>query len=792
MNRYRLLLAIGLLSAALIAFQLALIQILSLVQWYHFAYMVISVALLGFGAAGTALALFRETMIRHTGVLLPGLLAATGLAMAGVTGMAQTAFFRFDSYLLFTSWNEAAKLLWTYLLFFIPFYLGALALGLVFVGEVKQIGRIYFANLTGSGAGGLLALLLVWRFTPSQLPAILALLPVVASGLVIPEKKKAMPLALIALATGLIGWQAGHPPTLVLSQYKDLPKTLLLPQARIRSEQPSPYGLVQTVTSPVLRYAPGLSLTAPTTAPIKMAAFINGDWVGALLDPPPPGSAFILDHTTGALPYLMAPRKKVLVLRAGTGIEVIQALHQGGRQVTAVEPNALLLATWQEAVAGRAVAGQAAARLQVRHLEPRTFLMMDTSRYDLISLPMVGTFGGSSGLFALQEQFLLTREALTEMWRRLSPGGAISITSWMDYPVRNPLKILATLLAVGDDLGLEDPGRHLAAIRSWGTITFVLTRAPVSAAETARIRRFCDQMWFDPALLPGLQASERARYNQFQDNRFLDYVDQLLSPQRAAFIQSYDFNIRPATDNRPYFSQFIRWTRLSRIAGFFGGQALPFFELGYLLIAATLVQLIVFSFILILLPLFKIGWRGHRRQGILLYFGGIGLGYMFVEIIFIQRFILYFGNPVYAAAAVITALLLFSGAGSYWSPYFTAKARLQGVLGLIVGLLLAYAFVFTGILQLTIHWPLALKVLLVLGLLAPLAFCMGIPFPAGLSQLAEAPAGEVAWAWGINGCISVISTVGATLVAVEMGSQWVLVCAACAYGLPFLVQGQHR
>jgi hypothetical protein len=785
MKRYRLLVAIGLLSAALIAFQLALIQILSLVQWYHFAYMVISVALLGFGAAGSCLAIFRNTLVAHTQVLLPALMTATGLAMALVTGIAQTAFFRFDSYLLFTALAEVGKLLWTYLVFFLPFFLGALALGLVFVREVDQIGKLYFANLLGSGAGGLVALLLVWQFRPNQLPALLAVLPVLAALLLFPPKKPLLPLVLVALTAVVIGWQFRQPPTLVLSQYKDLPKTLLLPQAQIREERPSPYGLLQTLTSPVLRFAPGLSLTAQTTAKIKMAAFINGDWAGAVLEAPRPGTTFILDYTTLALPYIMADRHKVLVLRAGTGIEVWQALHRGAGQVTAVEPNALLLATWQGQLARQP--GNFSSRVRRQNLEPRTFLMMDTARYDLISLPVSGTFGGSSGLFALQEQFLLTREAFAEMWARLRPGGAITITSWMDYPVRNPLKILATLVEVAAALDL-DPQQHLVAVRSWGTITFALTRSPVSAGEISRIRQFCEQLLFDPALLPQLQAEERARYNQFQDDRFFNYVDLLLSPQRKQFYRSYDFNIQPATDNRPYFSQFIRWTHLSHLAGFFGGQALPFFELGYVLIAATLLQLILFSFILILLPLFIIGWRGPNRPGILLYFGGIGLGYMFVEIVFIQRFILYFGNPIYAAAAVITTLLIFSGAGSYWSPTFAARSRLALVLGLIMALLLAYSVLFTGILQQTVHWPLAYKLLLVLLLIGPLAFGMGIPFPAGLSHLSAYTGGEVPWAWGINGCVSVISTALATLVAVELGSQWVLGLAAAAYALPLLVQ----
>src|SRR5687768_14973288 len=166
MHKYKLYLSIGFLSAALIAFQLALMQILSIVQWYHFAYMVISVALLGFGAAGTVLAIFRQKLTRHTEALLPMLMICTGIAMALVTDISQMSFLRFDSYLLFVEYTHIGRLLLTYLLFFIPFFFGALAIGLIFVKYVDEIGKIYFANLFGSGVGGVLALLLIWILFP--------------------------------------------------------------------------------------------------------------------------------------------------------------------------------------------------------------------------------------------------------------------------------------------------------------------------------------------------------------------------------------------------------------------------------------------------------------------------------------------------------------------------------------------------------------------------------------------------------------------------------------------------
>lgn len=793
MNKQKLLFSIALLSAAIIAFQLALMQILSIVQWYHFAYMVISVALLGFGAAGTVLAIFKKTLINRIDILLPLLMISTGIIIALVTDVSQMSFIRFDSYLLFAEYSHTGKLLLTYLLFFLPFFLGALAIGLIFVKYVDNIGKIYFANLFGSGAGGIIALCLIWLFFPQQLPAFIAILPVIAGVLLLPVTKRFFFIGFTILAASVIVWKCFNTPRLILSEYKDISKTLLLPEAKITLQKTSPYGVIQTVSSPVLRYAPGMSLTAQTTAQIKMAAFINGEWFGAVTEWKRTDTSLILDYTTAALPYIMANRNKVLVLRSGTGIDVAHAISRGVKYITAVEPNSIIISTLRDEFSRETDSLFFHPGVSIHTIEPRTFLMMDTSHYDLITLPMVGTFGGSSGLYALQEQFYLTKEGFHEMWRKLNAGGVISITSWMDYPVRNPLKILATITEVLKESGLQNPKEHIAAIRSWGTITFVMTRSPLQQAEIINIRNFSEEMMFDPAILPKLGSGERTRNNQFQDERFFDYVDQILSSESSRFYEDYDFNIKPATDNKPYFSQYIKWGNLERLGEFFGNRSLPFFEIGYLLVIITLIQISLISFILIILPLFKIGWKGKSKTGIILYFSGIGLGYMFVEMVFIQRFILYFGNPVYSASAVITSLLIFSGIGSYHSKYFSFNSkRLIILFSFIISMLIAYSIILTPILQNTIHLNLFLKLFIVFLLTAPLAFCMGIPFPAGLTQVSKTNTGAVPWAWGINGCISVISTALATIIAVEMGFTWVMLFAALAYCLPMLVQWKPR
>ncbi len=263
-------------------------------------------------------------------------------------------------------------------------------------------------------------------------------------------------------------------------------------------------------------------------------------------------------------------------------------------------------------------------------------------------------------------------------------------------------------------------------------------------------------------------------------------MDSILSPGRSAFYSNYDFNIRPATDNKPYFSQYIKWDHFFRLAEFFGNRSIPFFGIGYLLVIVTFLQVLLASLLLIILPLFKIGFKGQGKAGILFYFAGIGMGYMFVEMVLIQHFILYFGNSVYAGSAVITSLLVFSGVGSFYSGSIARnKKSMNRVWVFIIVVLAGYAFGLSFLLQQTVQWSLMFKWLAVLIVIGPPAFCMGIPFPSGLAYVSQTNPSMLPWAWGINGCVSVISTVLATILAVEAGFTSVMLFGVAGYLVAF-------
>ena len=613
---------------------------------------------------------------------------------------------------------------------------------MIFVRSAADIGRLYFWNLTGSAAGGAAMTGLMWLFPPSALPGLAAVMALTAALLVLPEglRGRLLPdgvggpedcrlagdaggrpfgdpaprpgtgwrrvLVAAALLSGLAAALAViRPPVPVLSEFKGLSRALHLPDARITAERSSPYGLMQVFASPALRYAPGLSLTWQEKIPVGKAVFNNGDWFGAVV--PRQGGAGFLDYTTGALPYALESRRSVLILDAGSCSLVSQALDRGAERITAVEPHPVILSLLGGELAGETGDLLRHPAVSVRNLSSRTFLAQDRSQYDLILLPTLDAFGGTSGLHAVREDYLLTREAFRQIWRKLTPGGAISVTSWMDYPLRHPLKIVATLAEVLEAEGVADLRDHLAAVRGWGTITILAKKTPLNAADTANIRRFCRELRFDPALLPDLRAEERMRFNALQDERLFLYLDELLAPSRARFIADYAFNILPATDDRPYFSQFLRWRSIPELVRLYGGRTFPFLEAGYLLVLMTLLQVAVAAVVLILLPLRFLGPGGRSRLSTLLYFSGLGIGYMFVEIVLIQRFLLYLGNPLYAAAVVISGMLLSSGIGSLLTARLIKKrTHALALFTLIVLLILLYARFLTPLL-LVHHRPAA-------------------------------------------------------------------------------------
>lgn len=778
--------SIGLVSAAIIAFQLVLMQILSYIQWYHFAYMIISIALLGFGAAGTFLTIFRQRLQKNYYRIFPFLLFITAILISVVVIVAGSDAIRFDSLLLFHDLRYASRLLATYLIFFLPFFTGALAIGMSFLKFSGQIGKIYFANLIGSGIGGIIALILMLWLHPEQLPLAIAVFALAGGLIALPKNaekllKYAALVSIVVLITVFF-----NPVKLKPSEYKDISKTLLLPDATIEYEKSSPYGLVQVVSSPVLRYAPGVSLSYRKPFPVRKAVFSNGNWNGFLVPGTDQQKSSMLNYTPQSLPYHIEKIDKVLILDAGTGENVSLALSYDIIDINATEANAEIFDILQNSFADQ-------DKVKLHRTLARTLLVSGTSDYDLIQLPIIGSFFGNSGLNAVETRYELSIEAFNEMWDKLADNGMICLSCWMDYPVRNTYRLLASIDRLLEEKNISHPEEHIIAIRSWSAVTFLVKKSGFSKNQEKQVQEFCNDLMFDPLILPGTKEIMRGKYNLIQDTSFFTTIERILSPDKNEFLDEYSFRVQPTTDNRPFFFQNIRWSEINQLIASFGESRIPFFELGYILILFTFIQIIIIAGIFIILPLFIKSWKSNNKMWVFVYFSGIGLAFMFIEIVFIQQFTFYFGQPIYATAASISILLIASALGSYYSASLQITKKVLLLIPLIIAiLLLLHTFLLSNILLYTIAASLTVKILVSIVLIGITGFFLGMPFPVGIKYLSVTRQADVPWAWAFNGYFSVISTALATIISVETGFVWVLLLAAITYVLVGLANSLLR
>ena len=261
---------------------------------------------------------------------------------------------------------------------------------------------------------------------------------------------------------------------------------------------------------------------------------------------------------------------------------------------------------------------------------------------------------------------------------------------------------------------------------------------------------------------------------------------------RGKFIRDYPFEITPVTDNAPFFFFTFKTSSALRTLLANRGDARTDWKnnLGLVVLGAVLVIsiIVVSGFLVIPLAVHKTAQKPPITP--LLYFVAIGLGFIIVEIVMIQRFVLFLGHPTYAMTVVVFLMLLSGGAGSFASRYWLKEIlRVRAVLGAIVGLVMLYAFALHTVLGGLVGLPFTEKVVLSAILLAPLGFLMGMPFPAGLREIAgqdraftkETENTTVEWAWAMNAASGVLGSVLAILLALNFGLNATLGCAAGAY-----------
>ncbi len=790
----RVFFSVAILSAGVLAYEILLTRLLSIIQWHSFAYMIISLALLGFGASGT--------FLTFAGRRLAARFDAAFAVNAGLFALSSFVSFlivqNLPLNLLEISWS-ADQLLWlvlVYLLLMLPFFFAANCIVLTFVRYPDVLATTYAFDLAGAALGSGAVL---WMLTVAPPGGVLA--PVAAAG--------ALAAVVVAVETRWLRWSASlavlgtavfllyaSPLALRISEYKGLAQAERVAGATVVASRFSPLGLLTIVENPEVpfRYAPGLSIAAPASIPQQVAIYTDADNATMITryDGDRDTIAY-MDRLSSALPYHLGDIDSVLVLGAGAGADVLQALYYGAERITAVELNAQLVDLVRDEYAAFSGNIYRDDRISVEIAEAREFTARDRRRYDLIQMTGVDAFGASaSGLRALNENYLYTVEALQAYLDRLSPDGLLGITRWVDLPPRDGIKLFATAVAALEARGVDDPGLRIAWVRGWNTNTLVIKNGELTGEQIDALREFATSRSFDVAYYPGMSRDEANRYNILSTPQFFDAATALLGPEREKFLSGYKFRVSPSTDDRPFHFNFFKWRYFPELLALRARGGVGLLELGYIVLIAALVQALVVGVVLIVLPL---AWMRRDRgdtstcpwsRGMVVgYFVCVGLAFLFIEIAFIQIFVRFLGHPVYSVTVMLASFLLFAAVGSRLAGAFrdalADRRKLMVAISVIVVIGVAYAGLLPAMLAYFAGiggvWRGVVSVLLV----APLAVAMGMPFPLGLRSLGGAGADFIPWAWAINGCASVVSAVLAVVLAMHFGFTAVILIAATLY-----------
>jgi spermidine synthase len=765
---------IAAISAALLMTELALTRIFSVTMYYHFAFLAISIALFGLSASGVLVYSIRR---RLAVIGTRDLLAAGALIHAVATLAALACLVRIRVGLNYSPRNLALMLA-IYGLAALPFFTGGAVISLAFARLATRINLLYASDLIGAAAGCLVLIPLLNQLGAPGVVMIAAALSMCAAvGFTSPVRRPRVGLIAIAIMAipsvaqvarlgpfDIVDTKGHEGDRVLFSKWNSFSRVAVYDRAH------GDWSLSPTFTG-----ARGESLfmdidSAASTPIVKGTGR--------------PEDAAYLRYELTALAYGLVERPAgftALVIGPGGGRDLLSALVFGATRVDGVEINPIIvrdvmLQRFHE-YSGHLYTDP---RVAIHVDDGRSFVRRSTSTYDVIQASLVDTWAATAaGAYTLTENSLYTAEAFGEYLDHLSSDGLLTVTRWVFDGLR-----LVTLAQEACAARGLDASKHLAIVRYDRVATFLLKRTPFTADEIERLQTRSRELGFTVLYAPGLEApviAEEPVEMVRSGTSAADYRRLILAEDREAFIDRYPLDIRPTTDDRPFFFHTTRLADQFEVA--FGRSMLFGNGLSALLtlfgISAVLVLLFIVG------PLFLGGERpGPGWAGWLAYFGALGAGFMLLEVALLQRFVLLLGHPVYSLTVTLFSLLLGTGIGSLISRRVPDSGVTQvttRAIAAIVAVAVAAPFALPWLIDMAIPWSLPLRIAAAVGVLVPLGVLLGMPLPGGMRLLSAGRPEIVPWGWGINGAFSVIGATLAVFIAMNWGFSVTLVAAAIVY-----------
>ena len=745
------LVALSIVSSCAVAFEVGLLRTLAFVFRYHFLFLVVSLAICGYGLG----ALFHSLALRipspgaGRAARLAGLFAlslplTTALILGvGVRGLAGTT-------------------LPVLLLPILPFALAGALFTELFSKYGREAGRLYGADLLGAALASLVTLPLLSWLGGLGLPlalgtiAALAALILAAGGAGRRQAWGALAVTAILFLSNLgFGWL--EVPRLPPGTATDLTKPLL----RTLSAPGSTARIVET------RWGSLARIDVVEERDIRDAKFLytDGDTPTNLLRFR--GDLREVDGLRAKLPYLAfetSRPRSVLSIGSGAGMDVLMALLAGARRVDAVEVSRPTVELTREM---RNFGGDpyGLPGVSVHVQDGRSFVAASRDRYDLILSALTLTASSGRAAMGFTESYIHTREALRDYWQHLAPGGVFALVMQDDRLIHRGL---VTCLEVLRGEGIATPAAmlHVALLHDPGLTNtgpyrrlLLLKKSPFSEAEAAGLVARAEERGFAAEYVPHERTAEAPFTHLLSGEATLE---QVIAAARAG---PDPLTLEPVSDDRPFFVYLH--------------PGLPPYFVPLLATIGALTLLAMAA------PVARRGAsRGAPEILTALLCALLGAGFMLVEVPLLQQFTLVLGHPARSLVVVLFGLLLGTALGSRVSqrwPEACLPGRVALAAAAVAPLGLAVFFSATPLARGLVAPPGPAQIAAVAAEVFLLGALLGVPFPSVLRLLRNSGEGSIGWAWGINGLASVFGSVLAMALAILSGFRAAFAAGACAY-----------
>ncbi|NQT33543.1 hypothetical protein HQ587_00025 [bacterium] len=773
----RIYLGISVLCFSLLLFELTLIRVYSATLFYHFAFMAISVAMLGLAAAGLTVHLSPgRFQVDQIGIWTRRWCIAYAIAIV----VALWIVFRIPVNAYLSPDEVGWKLAIIYILSAIPFYFAGLVISGLFAALPQRIGGLYAWDLIGAGLGSIMMLVLMNLIGGESAGIYISSIGFIAAALLSSNRRWILPIILatvtilLGIANPSVGWlqirfTKGQPVKdigAVYNRWNSFSRIMAIP---FKPGTDAAMTWCPSPNYPLPIHLKHYSIMIDDGASTPVVPFDGKD-----LSP-----INYLKYDLTSLAHRMHGYGETLIIGSGGGRDVLTGLMFGAERVDAVDINPLIFEAMNGPLAN--FSGRLYRHPKVKQIvaEGRAFTRRNPESYDLIQIAMIDTWAATTaGAYSLSENTLYTVEAFEDYLHALKPDGMLSFTRFFLYPPRQALRLIPLFLEAAENIGIESPAECILIAKYESLATLIFKREPFTEEEIAKFKEDLDDLGFHLVYAP----------DEYPDRVFSLLIN---TSDRPRFYKNYPFAVFPPDDDRPFFFNMLKMKDFLRVFELREGQKFNYYAT-YTLIVVLILSIIATLVVLILPVLLTTGKASAfpGKWGLLFYFIGIGLAYIMIEIALLQRFVLLLEHPAYAASGVIAGLLISSGIGSWiWgrTPREKRKLLLRVAFAFIGLALLFHALFGSAVIHSLIHLPIFTKTLIAGLMILPLGFSMGIPLPAGISAVGSLSRSNVAWCWAVNGAASVVASSLAVTIAMAYGFSSVLCSGLVCYLIAFIL-----